>query len=78
MFLQKQLVWINILCGLTSFQSDTHHYVFLQCYLTTNSYVFYEVANLYEFVRPTQCTQCFPYIDLFVAARHNIKTDRHK
>ncbi len=22
--------------------------------------------------------QCFPYIDLFVAARHNIKTDRHK
>ncbi len=25
---------------------------FIQHYLTTNSYVFYEVANSYEFVRP--------------------------
>ncbi len=25
---------------------------FCQRYLTTNSYVFYEVANSYEFVRP--------------------------
>ncbi len=58
--LQTVLDLLRFLCfaktcvGLCSALPYTHtdHECIFQRYLTTNSYVFYEVANSYEFVRP--------------------------